>query len=597
MAPPLLTLKDIRLRVQAAPLFSGVELAIAVDDRISLVGRNGSGKTTLLKIIAGQIEADAGDRFQKPGARIAYLPQEPVFDGYETVGDYVAAGLAADAEHAFHRVEAALGEVGLAAETACTTLSGGEARKAAISRALVSEPDLLLLDEPTNHLDIATIQWLEDKLKTFPGALMIISHDRAFLKAISKTTFWLDRGLVRRMDRGFAHFDEWQAQVYADEEAAAQRFEKKLEEELHWLARGVTARRKRNQGRLKRLHDMRREKAEVIKRVGNVKLLADSGAVSGKTVIEAENISKVYGDRSLFGQFSTRIGRGDRIGIIGPNGAGKSTLLKILIGQLTPDSGGVKLGSNLQIATLDQNRALLKETETVQDALADGNDYVDVLGEKRHVASYAKDFLFTPDQLRAPVRVLSGGERNRLLLARILAKPSNLLILDEPTNDLDMDTLDLLEDVLSDYDGTLVLVSHDRDFLDRIVTSTIVLEGDGTAIEYAGGYSDYVSQRGVRDSKPEKTVTKATTPAAEKTSTKLSYKHKRRLELLPDEMAKTEKDITRHEAALADPGFYGRDPNGFAKANTALEQARTKLMELEEEWLEIETLREELEGN
>lgn len=598
MAPPILTLKDMRLRLGATPLFTGVDLIVEAGDRLSLVGRNGSGKSTLLKVIAGIMEADGGERFVQPGLRIAYLPQEPDFTGFETVGAYVAAGLSADSAHDFYRVEAVLAEVGIAADLDPKTLSGGEARKVALSRAFVSDPDLLLLDEPTNHLDLATIAWLEQSLASFTGAIIVISHDRAFLRNMSRAIFWLDRGIVRRHNRGFAHFEEWQGQVYAEEEAAAQRLNKKLEEELHWLARGVTARRKRNQGRLRRLHALRQEKAEAIKRGGNVRMQAESGSLSGKLVIEARGIAKSYGERVIFSDFSTRIGRGDRVGIIGPNGAGKSTLLKVLTGGLAPDAGEVRLGSNLQIAYLDQTRAQLDEADRLQDVLADGNDYVEVLGHQRHVASYAKDFLFAPEQLRAPVSALSGGERNRLLLARILARPSNLLILDEPTNDLDMETLDLLEDLLSDYDGTLLLVSHDRDFLDRIVTSTIALEGDGSIMEYAGGYSDYLLQRR-EDASADKTRASprresrtASAPKSDKGGQRLSYKHKRRLELLPDEMAKAEAEIARLGELLADPGLYARDPAAFTATSEKLEAAQAKLQSLEDEWLELEMLRE-----
>lgn len=596
MAPPILTLKDMRLRLGATPLFTGVDLIVEAGDRLSLVGRNGSGKSTLLKVIAGIMEADGGERFVQPGLRIAYLPQEPDFSGFETVGAYVAAGLSADAADAFYRVEAVLAEVGIAPDLAPQTLSGGEARKVALSRAFVSDPDLLLLDEPTNHLDLATIAWLEQSLGAFTGAIIVISHDRAFLRNVSRAIFWLDRGIVRRHNRGFAHFEEWQEQVYAEEEAAAQRLNKKLEEELHWLARGVTARRKRNQGRLRRLHALRQEKAEAIKRAGNVRMQAESGSLSGKLVIEARAIAKSYGERVIFSDFSTRIGRGDRVGIIGPNGAGKSTLLKVLTGSLAPDAGEVRLGSNLQIAYLDQTRAQLNEADRLQDVLADGNDYVDVLGHQRHVVSYAKDFLFAPEQLRAPVSALSGGERNRLLLARILARPSNLLILDEPTNDLDMETLDLLEDLLSDYDGTLLLVSHDRDFLDRIVTSTIALEGDGSIMEYAGGYSDYLLQRRENASadKPRTVARKENrgAPKVDKGGQRLSYKHKRRLDLLPQEMARTEAEIARLEALLADPGLYARDPAAFTATSEKLEAAQSTLQSLEDEWLELEMMRE-----
>jgi len=599
MAPPVFTLKDTHLRLGATPLFTGLDLVVGADDRLCLVGRNGSGKSTLMKVIAGLLDPDRGERFVKPATHVAYLPQDPDFGPFRSVSDYVAEGLPSNARNDLHRVEATLLELGLEAGMDPHLLSGGEARKAAIARALVAEPDILLADEPTNHLDLATIEWLESRLANFPGAIILISHDRAFLKAVSRATIWLDRGKLRRLDKGFAHFDSWRDQVWADEEAAANRLQKKLDEELHWLARGVTARRRRNQGRLRRLGELRREKSEAIKREGGAKIQAAAGAISGKIVIDAESISKSYGDRTLFSGFSTRIGRGDRVGLVGPNGAGKSTLLKILTGTLAPDEGSVRLGSNLTLAYLDQGRVALRETETVWDALADGNDFVTVLGHQRHVASYARDFLFAPNQLRAPVASLSGGERNRLLLARILARPSNLLVLDEPTNDLDMDTLDLLEDMLSDYEGTLLLVSHDRDFLDRIVTSTIVLEGDGTVEEYAGGYSDYRSQR--RASIPAAATTAKprgdASPARAGTgATRLSYKFKRRLELLPDEIAATEAAIADLETTLSDPGLYARDPARFTSLGEKLAATRARLKELEDEWLDLEMQREAAGG-
>ena len=598
MAPPILTLKDIRLRFGAHPLFTGVELAIGERDRLSLVGRNGAGKSTLMKVIAGEIDADTGERFVQPGVRVVYLPQEPDLSRFATLHDFMLAGLPADLQAA-HVTMRALAEVGLAPDAPTAGLSGGEGRRAALARAFAAAPDILLLDEPTNHLDLAAIDWLEAKVKTFRGALAVISHDRMFLKNVTSAVLWLDRGVVRRLDKSFTHFDAWAEAVYAEEDAARARLEKKIAEEMHWLHRGVTARRRRNEGRLARLMTLRKEKAEEISRTGAVEMKIDAGAMSGKTVIDAKGITKRFADKTLFEQFTTRIGRGNKVGIIGPNGAGKSTLLNVLLGRLAPDEGTIKLGSNLAIAFLDQSRSALKESETLQDVLADGNDYVDVLGHKKHVASYARDFLFTSEQLRAPVSSLSGGERNRLLLARTLAKPSNLLVLDEPTNDLDMETLDLLEDLLADYAGTLLLVSHDRDFLDRVVTSTIVLEGDGAATEYAGGYSDYLRQRGPRaPATPEKPTPVKSAAANDKKSpaTRLSYKHKRRLDDLPNEMAATGKDITALEATLADPMLYARDAAAFEDASRRLRESQDKLAALEEEWLELELLREEVEG-
>lgn len=594
MAPPILTLKDIRLRLGAHPLFTGVELAIGGRDRLSLVGRNGAGKSTLMKVIAGDALADAGERFVQPGVRVVYLPQEPDLSRFATLRAFMLAGLPAA-----HIAERALAEVGLSPDLFTAGLSGGERRRAALARAFAAAPDILLLDEPTNHLDLAAIDWLEGKVNAFRGALAVISHDRMFLKNVTSAVLWLDRGIVRRLDRGFAHFDAWAEAVYVEEDAARARLEKKIEEETHWLRRGVTARRRRNEGRLARLVALRKEKAAQIARAGAVEMKVDAGAMSGKSVIDARGITKSFDGKTLFKDFTTRIGRGDKVGVIGPNGAGKSTLLNVLLKRLEPDSGTVKLGSNLTVAFLDQSRSALKETATLQDALADGNDYVDVLGHKKHVASYARDFLFTSEQLRAPVGSLSGGERNRLLLARTLAKPSNLLVLDEPTNDLDMETLDLLEDLLADFDGTLLLVSHDRDFLDRVVTSTIALAGDGTAIEYAGGYSDYVRQRGPRAmATPEKPKPAKRNETLEKKApaTRLSYKHKRRLEELPGEMATAQKNIATLEAMLADPTLYARDAAAFEDASRRLQASQAKLAALEEEWLELELLREEVES-
>lgn len=592
MAPPVLTLRDVRLRYGANPLFSRVELAIAATDRLCLVGRNGAGKSTLLKVMAGLVEPDTGERFLQPGLKVEYVAQEPDFGRHATLGGYVSA-----APHVAARL---LAEVGLDPARATTGLSGGERRRAALARAFAAEPDLLLLDEPTNHLDIAAIEWLEGRLAVHRGAAVVISHDRMFLRRVTAGILWLDRGITRQKNIGFDRFEAWMEEVYAAEDAERARLEKKIAEETHWLHRGVTARRRRNQGRLQRLLDMRQEKAGQIARLGNVALAADAGAMSGKIVIEARNISKALGGKTLFENFTTRIGRGDRIGIIGPNGAGKTTLLQVLLGKLPPDAGAVKHGAGLTVAYLDQARAGLKDSDTVVDVLSGGNDFVDVRGNRQHVASYARDFLFTTDQLRAPVSALSGGECNRLMLARALAKPSNLLVLDEPTNNLDMDTLDLLQETLADYDGTLLLVSHDRDFLDRVVTSTIVLPGDGTAQEFAGGYSDYMKQR-PREADPAQTAKTTVKPTSDTTSTnkssRLSYKHKRRLDMLPDEIAAAQKKIETLREKLADPEFYRRDAAAFARVSAELQDLENRLQRLEDEWLELEVLREEADGN
>jgi len=598
MSTPLITLKDIRLRIDANPLFTGVDLVVHGGDRMCLVGRNGSGKSTLMRVVVGALEADGGERFVHPGARVVYLPQEPDFSGFATLADFVAAGLPEVDANALHLAEAALEDVGLDPHRACENLSGGESRRAALARAFVGDADVLLLDEPTNHLDLPMIEWLEDRIARFRGAVMVISHDRRFLETVSRSILWLDRGILRRLDKTFSAFEDWQEEVETMEDQERHKLEKKIAAEARWAVEGITARRKRNQGRLRALAAMRKSKAEAIRRQGSVELKAEEGNQSGKLVIEAKHITKAYGERVLFSDFSTRIARGDRVGVIGPNGAGKSTLVKMLIGEIEPDEGTVRLGAGLAMAYLDQSRAALAETVTVKDALSGGNDYVDVQGHSRHVASYAKDFLFAPGMLNAPVRSLSGGERNRLLLARTLARPANFFILDEPTNDLDMDTLDLLEDMLGDYTGTVLLVSHDRDFLDRIVTSTIVLEGNGTVTEYAGGYSDYLRQRTLPEKKTEKpkakTAAKADKPAS--ASKRLSFKHKRRLETLPDEMKKAEEQAAILERALADPDYYSRDPAGFERTGKALDVIRSKLQNMEEEWLELEILREEAES-
>jgi len=598
MSTPLITLKDIRLRIDANPLFTGVDLVVHGGDRMCLVGRNGSGKSTLMRVVVGALEADGGERFVHPGARVVYLPQEPDFTGFATLADFVAAGLPEVDANALHLAEAALEEVGLDPHRSCENLSGGESRRAALAKAFVGDADVLLLDEPTNHLDLPMIEWLEDRIARFRGAIMVISHDRRFLETVSRSILWLDRGILRRLDKNFSAFEDWQEEVETMEDQERHKLEKKITAEARWAVEGITARRKRNQGRLRALAAMRKTKADAIRRQGSVELKAEEGNQSGKLVIEAKHITKAYGERVLFSDFSTRIARGDRVGVIGPNGAGKSTLVKMLIGETEPDAGTVRLGAGLSMAYLDQSRAALADTVTVKDALSGGNDYVEVQGHNRHVASYAKDFLFAPGMLNAPVRSLSGGERNRLLLARTLARPANFFILDEPTNDLDMDTLDLLEEMLGDYTGTVLLVSHDRDFLDRIVTSTIVLEGDGAVTEYAGGYSDYLRQRTLPEKKTEKTKAKPATntnkPAS--SSKRLSFKHKRRLETLPDEMKKAEEQAAILERALADPDYYSRDPAGFERTGKALDVIRTKLETMEEEWLELEILREEAES-
>lgn len=595
--PPLLALKDGFVTFGGRPLFTGVTFQVGRGEKCCLVGRNGSGKSTLLKVLAGEVPLDSGERFVQPGIRLAFLAQDPQIET-ATVAEWVTTGLAPDERDQLYRVDTVLDALSVDGSRAPKHLSGGERRRAALARALVGAPDALLLDEPTNHLDLPTILWLEEHLAAFKGALVVISHDRSFLASISRQTLWLDRGLVRRNENGFSAFESWQEETYAAEEAEQNRMDKRLAAETHWLHRGVTARRKRNMGRLRALVALRKERSEQIKVQGSVKLAVESGDVSGKLVIEAKDLSKSFGDTIIVSGFNTRISRGDRVGLIGPNGAGKTTLLGLLTGAIAPDSGTVRLGTNLQAATFDQQRTQLDPEATVWDTLTDGaGDNISVRGQPRHVMGYLRDFLFEDRQAHSPVKSLSGGERNRLLLAKLLAKPSNLLILDEPTNDLDMDTLDLLEEMLADYDGTLLLVSHDRDFLDRLVTSVIAVEGNGSVSEYVGGYSDYQRWRPApAASQPAKTGAPAAPPKSErqKTVTKLSYKDQRELEELPVRQQVLESEIAKLEETLADPGLYGRDPAGFARVSQRLEDARTALAAAEERWLELEMKREDL---
>jgi len=595
-APPLLGLRDVFVTFGGTPLFTGVTLSVARGEKVCLVGRNGSGKSTLLKVMARALEADSGDVFVQPGIRVGTLPQEPVLSG-ATLRDYVLSGLPEDQQDEAYRAETVLQELGLDPDRAPEGLSGGEARRAALAQVLVSQPDALLLDEPTNHLDLPTIQWLEGWLNDYDGALVTISHDRAFLSAVSRQTLWLENGLVRRSEKGFAHFPAWADEVAAAQEAELARMDKKLAAEMHWLARGVTARRKRNMGRLRSLNVLRQERAERPRGSTSVQMDVESGKISGTLVAEALEIDKSFGAKKICAGFSTRIMRGDRVGLIGANGAGKSTLLKMLIGEVQPDSGTLRLGTNLDIAYFDQRREALDPNLTIWDTLTDkAGDNVFVRGAPRHVASYARDFLFSDAQLRSPVRALSGGERNRLLLAKLLAKPSNLLILDEPTNDLDMDTLDLLEEMLADYDGTLILVSHDRDFLDRLVTSVIVLEGEGQVEEYPGGFSDYIRQRAKDEANAvaKSGGNKAASERSKTAAVKLSYKENRELEELPRRIEGLLGDIEKLEGKLADAAFYTRDPQGYDKAVVQLDQARHALAQAEERWLEIEMKREDL---
>lgn len=605
MAPPILKLDDIVLSFGGAPLLNGAGFQLEPGERLCLVGRNGSGKSTLMKIAAGLAEAQSGTVFRHPSATVRYLHQAPDFDGYETVQAYAEAGLGPGDDP--YRVSYLLQHLGLTGEENPKNLSGGEARRAALARVLAPEPDILLLDEPTNHLDLPTIEWLEGELQKTRSSLVLISHDRRFLEKVSTATLWLDRGQSRRLDRGFAHFEAWRDQVLEEEELEQHKLGKAIEREEHWLRYGVTARRKRNMRRLGELQDMRARHRGHKGPQGTVQANLSDAKESGKLVIEADKITKAFGERTIVQPFSMRVHRGDCIGLVGPNGAGKTTLLKMLTGQLEPDSGILKLGTNLEIATLDQRREDLNLDDTLAHYLTDGRgENLLVNGEQRHVTGYMKDFLFQPEQARTPIRELSGGERARLMLARILARPANLLILDEPTNDLDIETLDLLQEVVSGFPGTVILVSHDRDFLDRTVTSTLAPANpdapDGRWIEYAGGYSDMLVQRKGAEAerrrveKAEKEKSAAAAPAAPKARGKLSYKQKFALENLPKDIAKTEAAIALTEKKMADPNLFTRDPSGFSTLAAELEKLRSAQARMEEEWLELEMLREELEG-
>jgi ATP-binding cassette subfamily F protein uup len=601
MARLLLNLQDIHLTFGGKPVLEGAELMLADDERICLVGRNGSGKSTLLKIAAGLIDSDGGERWLQPGTTVRYLPQEPDLSGFATVLDYVEAGLGPSDDS--YRCQHYLNELGLTGAEDPARLSGGEMRRAALARTLAPAPDILFLDEPTNHLDLPAIEWLEAELKALRSAFILISHDRRFLEQLSNRTVWLDRGRTRRMDRGFAQFEAWRDEVLEQEEIEQQKLAQRIASEEHWLRYGVTARRKRNVRRVALLGSLRKERREHVGSLGAVKLAASAGDLSGRLVVEASKISKSYGGRPIVGGLDLLMLRGDRLGIVGPNGAGKTTLVKLLTGETAPDSGSIRHGTNLQMVALDQSRQSLDPDSLLADVITDRRGQtVTINGETRHVVNYMKDFLFRPDQARTPVSVLSGGERARLILARELAKPSNFLVLDEPTNDLDLETLDLLEEMLSDYQGTLLLVSHDRDFLDRVATSILMYEGDGKWTEYAGGYSDMLSQRGAgvetrRSKTPEKPRSPAVgAPAPPAPKRKLSFKEKFALDSLPAKMAALHEELSGIETRLADATLFARDPKAFDAAMKRHESAKAELSQAEEQWLALELLREELEG-
>ncbi len=595
--PPILSLEGMALQQGGKWLFGGpdhdpLDLHIGPRDRIALIGRNGVGKTTLFRMIDGRVDTDAGVRKTKPAMRIVLLEQDPDLTGHATLMDWALAGDHAPQEH---EVEAIAGQLGIDMSRETKGASGGEKRRAAIARALAQDPDLLLMDEPTNHLDLGAIDWLESWLDRYRGAFVVISHDRTFLKRLTRSTLWLDRGNLRRREIGFGGYEAWEEQVYAEEARAAEKLDAKLKLEAHWLERGVTARRKRNQGRLEKLGQMRAQRASMITAAGTAKLqLATEAEFKSKSVIAVQDITKSYGERTIIKPFSLRIQRGDRIGIVGSNGAGKTTLLKMLTGELEPDSGTVDIAKTLTGVMIDQQRQLLTADKTVRQVLAEGGDWIDVRGNRKHVQAYLKDFLFDPKIVDMKVAVLSGGERSRLLLAREFAKASNLLVLDEPTNDLDLETLDLLQEVIADYEGTVLIVSHDRDFLDRTVTITLGLDGTGKVDVVAGGYEDWEAKRRQPASGKTRSVTdgnKHTAPAPPPPkSAKLSYKDQRDYELLPARIEELETAIAKGEEILSDPALYTSDPQKFANISKGIENARSEKDAAEERWLALAEL-------
>lgn len=596
---PLITLNGIALNFGGPPLIESADFSIHDGERVCLVGRNGSGKSSLMKVMAGIIAPDAGDLIIPPNVRVTYLAQTPSLREWATALDAVKSALNADQADMEYLAESYLRELDVDPDRPTETMSGGEERKVALARALISDPQLLLLDEPTNHLDLPSIEWLEKTLARLSGAVILISHDRALLERSTNRTLWVDRGRVRQLGSGFARFDTWREEVYHEEDLEKQRMDKLLAQETQWLREGISARRTRNQGRLRRLMDLRSERASMRRRTGTAALNLQSGEKSGKVVVDAQGISKAYGDRILFKPLDLRIMRGDRIGVIGPNGAGKSTLIKVICGDLTPDSGSVQLGTQLRTVYIDQNRNLDPEATLMEVLCVSGSDRVMVHGRPVHVAGYLQDFLFEGRDARRRVKTLSGGERARLLLAQQLTESANLLILDEPTNDLDLETLELLQDLLGEYEGTVIMVSHDRDFLDKVVTSTLAFSADGQVTEYAGGYSDMLSQKALaitQDASKSKAQT-TSTKGSQRAKKKLSYKENKALEAASLQMEQLSEELQQLEADIADPSLFERDPNLFQSKIERLGTLKTELEEVEEEWLRLETLKEELESS
>jgi ATP-binding cassette subfamily F protein uup len=593
MAAPVLSYEGLGLVQGSGWLFRGLDIHIGQRDRLALIGRNGAGKTTLLKLIGGKIDADEGRRTIVPGTRVIILEQEPDLRGVSTLRDYVMGG---DDAPVGYEADAIADQLGINLDREAASASGGERRRAAIVRALAQGPDVLLLDEPTNHLDIAAIEWLEDWLKRFRGAFVVISHDRTFLTRLTKQTLWLDRGNIRRAEIGFGGFDAWTEQVYADEARNAERLDAKLKLEEHWLLRGVTGRRKRNQGRLTKLVEMRAERAAMMGPQGSANLVTGTDDARSKIVIDAKGISKSFGERTIIDTLTLRVARRDRIGIVGRNGAGKSTLLKLLTGELEPDSGHIRFAKTLDAVVIDQQRSLMAPEKTVREVVTDGGDWIDVLGVRKHLHGYLKEFLFDPNMADAKIGSLSGGERSRLLLAREFARPSNLLVLDEPTNDLDLETLDLLQEVIGDYDGTVLIVSHDRDFLDRTVTITLGLDGSGTVDVVAGGYEDWERQRAPRAATGKRSVIRPVVapPPPPPVRVKLTYKDQRDLDNLPQEIERLEGQIARDEQTLADPDLFVRDPKRFDALMQAIATARAIKEAAEVRWLSLAEMAEGL---
>ncbi|MCW1933111.1 ABC-F family ATP-binding cassette domain-containing protein [Pararhodobacter zhoushanensis] len=602
MAPaPLLQLSGISLTFGGNPLFDTLDLVIQPGDRLALVGRNGSGKSTLMKIMAGLAEADKGIRVLTPGTTVGYMEQDPDFKGFATLGDYALSQL--DPSESY-KIEIAAEGLGFDPDVAVETASGGERRRAALAKLLAEAPELMLLDEPTNHLDIQAIGWLEERLRETRAAFVMISHDRAFLNALSRAMLWVDRGQVRRLEQGFAAFEDWRDKTWMEEDDARHKLDRKIKHEAKWAVEGISARRKRNQGRVRALQELRSERSSQIRRQGTAAMALDAGQQSGKLVAEAVGISKTFDGVPILKDFSLKVLRGDRVAFVGPNGAGKTTLLKMLTGEMEPDEGTIRLGTNLDMALFDQTRARVDTEMTLWENLTGDPemrvsgqaDQVMVRGVPKHVVGYLKEFLFDEAQARAPVRSLSGGERARLLLAKIMARESNLLVLDEPTNDLDVETLDLLQDILGEYPGTVLLVSHDRDFIDRVATTTLAFEGQGKVVAYAGGWSDYQAQKALTEPKPvadkggSKQAGKAGQKSAKSTAAPvkgLTFSEKKRLEALPKDIARLEAEIGKLTELLSDAAIYTREPVKASKASQMLTERQIALGKAEQEWLAL----------